>query len=395
MLPLLKILYFSSDVLARLEGVVLFLGACVGHTFFWVLVLNVLYAWPLPHGLTRWTRKLDVLIVLAGPVLFWFALRDMSWEPGTPGFVWVPYMMFCWALGFVVAPACMIAYRLRQTNARVVESQSEIVDVEKDLGHRPIGRGKNRGVAGLSFNQVFEVEILRRTLSVPRLPKAWDGLRILHLSDLHFAGTPDRAFFHHVLARAQADFVPDIVAITGDIVDTDTHYRWIVPILGRLRWTKAAFAVLGNHDTWYDPVLVRRRLRKLRIDVLGNSWKQIDVRGEPMIVIGNEYPWFKPLPDLSSCPKDVFRFCLSHSPDQIAWARRNQIDLMLAGHVHGGQIRVPVIGSLFVPSRYSRRYDCGTFFESPTLMHVSRGLSGQHPIRILCRPEITQIVLTS
>jgi predicted MPP superfamily phosphohydrolase len=66
---------------------------------------------------------------------------------------------------------------------------------------------------------------------------------------------------------------------------------------------------------------------------------------------------------------------------------------VLAGHVHGGQIRFPLIGATFVPSRFSRRYDCGTFYEAPTLMHVSRGLAGQHPLRIRCRPEVTRIVL--
>jgi predicted MPP superfamily phosphohydrolase len=75
------------------------------------------------------------------------------------------------------------------------------------------------------------------------------------------------------------------------------------------------------------------------------------------------------------------------------WAQQHHIDLMLSGHVHGGQIRLPVLGSVFVPSRYSRKYDCGTFFEAPTVMHVGRGLSGQHPLRFFCKPEVTRIVL--
>ena len=75
------------------------------------------------------------------------------------------------------------------------------------------------------------------------------------------------------------------------------------------------------------------------------------------------------------------------------WARCNQIDLMLAGHNHGGQVRFPVIGSVLVPSRYSRRYDCGLFDEPPTVLHVIRGLSGQHPLRYNCRPEVAKLVL--
>ncbi len=81
-------------------------------------------------------------------------------------------------------------------------------------------------------------------------------------------------------------------------------------------------------------------------------------------MIGHEGPWFKPIADLAGCPDNVFRLLLSHTPDNISWARRHAIDLMLAGHVHGGQIRLPLIGSLFVPSRYSRKYDCGTFYKA-------------------------------
>jgi predicted MPP superfamily phosphohydrolase len=129
--------------------------------------------------------------------------------------------------------------------------------------------------------------------------------------------------------------------------------------------------------------------------VLVNSWEQIEVRGQPLVVVGHEGPWLSPPPDLSDCPVGPFRLCLSHTPDNIAWARRAGIDLMLSGHVHGGQIRFPVIGSMLVPSRYGRRYDCGVFAEGPTLLHVSRGLSGEHPLRYGCRPEVTRITLRS
>jgi predicted MPP superfamily phosphohydrolase len=84
---------------------------------------------------------------------------------------------------------------------------------------------------------------------------------------------------------------------------------------------------------------------------------------------------------------------LSHTPDNIHWARTNNIDLMLAGHTHGGQWRFPVLGSVFVPSRYSRKYDCGVFWEPPTFLHVTRGISGREPLRWNCRPEVTWLML--
>jgi predicted MPP superfamily phosphohydrolase len=213
------------------------------------------------------------------------------------------------------------------------------------------------------------------------------------VSDTHFCGTPGRRFYQHVFDRAFQWGVPDILAITGDVVDSHRHHRWIIPLIGRLKWSIAGLAILGNHDLYHEPELVRRRLRRMRFEVLGNGWRSIDIRGEPMIVVGNETPWFKLEPDLSTAPAEPFRLCLSHTPDNFGWAQRNRIDLMLAGHVHGGQIRLPGVGPLFVPSRYSRRYDCGQFAAGPTVMSISRGLSGGEPLRYNCHPEVTWMVL--
>ena len=114
-----------------------------------------------------------------------------------------------------------------------------------------------------------------------------------------------------------------------------------------------------------------------------------------MIVIGNESPWFQPASSLKGAPDDAFRLCLSHTPDNFRWAQQNSIDLVLAGHVHGGQIRLPGIGPLFVPSRYSRRYDSGQFAAGPTVMCISRGLAGGEPLRYNCRPEVARLILRS
>jgi predicted MPP superfamily phosphohydrolase len=235
------------------------------------------------------------------------------------------------------------------------------------------------------------VEYVERTLHPVGLPPAWDGLTILHLTDLHFHGTPDRAYFRVLMDRC-AVWMPDIVAITGDIADSPTHHRWIVPLLGRLRWRIAAFAILGNHDHRFDVPVIRRRLRRLGIQVPGNTWLQTEVRNEPLVVIGHEGPWLRPGPDLANCPPG-FRLCLSHTPDNLPWACRHKVDLMLSGHVHGGQIRIPVFGSVLVPSQFGRRYDCGAFARAGTLLYVSRGISGDHPVRYNCMPEVTLLTL--
>jgi hypothetical protein len=378
---------------------ILFAGATVGHCALMVTSHNWWYGQAFPRKTGDVIHLLHFLLVCLGPVLFWcLAGWDLAalfaWHSDTAWwqFVLAGYVALCWVVGFAVFPAITLVRLLREQPRVVVESKSEIFDVVKHLGERPFGATKERILGVLPLNEIFQVEFAERTLCLPRVPAAWDGLTILQLSDIHLCGTPDKAFFRAVLDRCN-DPVPDILAVTGDVADTLQHSKWIVPLLGRLHWKVAAFAILGNHDFWHDAPYIRRRLGRLRMTVLANTWKQIDVRGQPLVAIGNEYPWNRPQVDLTGCPTEPFRLCLSHTPDNIAWARRANIDLMLSGHVHGGQIRFPIFGSMLVPSKYGRRYDCGAFDEKPTFLYVSRGLSGEHPIRYLCKPEVTRFVL--
>ncbi|HJT77027.1 MAG TPA: metallophosphoesterase [Gemmataceae bacterium] len=381
-------------------GLLLLLGACVGHVALMVRLHNWFYGTVLDHHRNDLCRLCVYGLIVAGPAallyLAWAQPSLLSAPALASAGAWVvllaAYLAVCLFTGLVLLPA-VTAYRLlRRPPAALESNHSQVLDVAKELGHRPAGHGKYRPLTALPGNEVFQVELAERTLRVPGLPAAWDGLSILHLSDLHLCGVPDRDYFEHVMDRCAA-WEPDLVALTGDLVDSKRHHRWMVPVLGRLRWRVAAFAILGNHDSWLDVPLLRRRLMRLRMHVLANTWERIEVRGRPLVVIGHEGPWLGTEPDLADCPGDAFRLCLSHTPDHMPWARRNGINLMLAGHVHGGQVRLPLVGSVFVPSRYGRRYDCGTFHEPPTLLHVSRGLAGKQPLRYNCRPEVTKLVL--
>jgi predicted MPP superfamily phosphohydrolase len=374
----------------------LLFGAWLGHTVIMVFTMNWLYSRPFPKFVVKPLRKVYLFLIASGCAYLgwiWFA-REGDWARlGTEGplGVWA-YVWLCWLAGFVLFPVATINNSLIQNPPVLIKTDTRTVDVAKELGFLPAGHGKRRVLATLPYNQCFQVDFSERTLLLPQIPAAWDGLKILHLSDLHFCGTPDRVFYEFVIERCNKWEV-DIVAMTGDVVDTDKHHRWIVPLLGRLSAKIVSFGILGNHDAWLDVNIIRRRLRRIGMHVLGNGWETIEIRGEPMVVIGNESPWFAPAPDLAGCPPQGFRLCLSHTPDNIVWANRNLIDLVLAGHVHGGQIRLPVTGSIFVPSKYSRRYDRGTFQVGPTAMHVSRGLAGETPLRYNCRPEVTLVQL--
>lgn len=377
----------------------LWLGSVIGHGFLATTGLNVLYSWPLNRKVLKFTRKIDILIVLAGPFLFLYSLEPWGqagpdWDGYSARRFLAAYTVFCFVIGVTAAPIAQIAYWLRRTAPHLIKEEAHVIDVAKALGEPPAGRGKYHRLALLPWNQVFQVEFRTLTLAMPHLPASWEGLSILHLTDLHLCGTPDRDFYRHVLDRCMEEGTPDIVAVTGDVVDSAWHHRWILPLLGRLRWNIAGLAILGNHDFYRDPPTIRRRLNRAKLHVLGNGWQVVDVKGTPLLVVGHEGPWFTPPPDPKTWPAAAFKLCLSHTPDNFRWGRTHGIDLMLAGHVHGGQIRLPLIGSIFCPSRHSRRYDCGTFYAEPTLMHVSRGLAGQHPLRYRCRPEVTRIILT-
>jgi predicted MPP superfamily phosphohydrolase len=133
---------------------------------------------------------------------------------------------------------------------------------------------------------------------------------------------------------------------------------------------------------------------------LGGRWRQIVVGDLPIILAGNELPWYRPAAPLRDCPpRDAdglpLRIALAHSPDQFGWAQQHDVDLMLAGHNHGGQVRLPVVGPILAPSLHGVRYAAGAYWAGNTVMHVSRGTSSLTPVRFNCPPEIAMLNLGS
>jgi predicted MPP superfamily phosphohydrolase len=127
-------------------------------------------------------------------------------------------------------------------------------------------------------------------------------------------------------------------------------------------------------------------------DVAGRS-VGLEHRGYQLEIAGTELPWMGEHPVFGSKADGTFRLLLSHTPDNIDTAVGQDVDLVLAGHNHGGQVCLPLIGPVYSPSRYGIRYAAGDFQVDSTLMIVSRGLSGRQPLRYRCRPELARIVL--
>jgi hypothetical protein len=305
------------------------------------------------------------------------------------------YFAVCGILGFVVFPI-ITAMRLSTVAPNCVRSEkTQCINLWDQCGSSLIGDGFWRHCVKLPFNRPFTVEFTDLALKAERSPQALDGLSILFLSDFHFFGSPSQAYFEAILKEIESQPTPDIVALGGDFVDSMEHHAWLAPLLGRLKWKEAGLAILGNHDHKYEPDKIRETLASLDFNVLSNTWKELAIRGERCVVVGHEGPWNRPGSALSGLPKDVFKLGISHTPDNFNWAVRERIDLVLCGHTHGGQVRLPIIGSIFVPSIYGRKYDQGVFMQHRTAMIVGRGISGKEPLRVNCPPQVLRITLTS
>lgn len=381
--------------------------AWVGHACLWVAVLNNLYARPLPKQPLKVWRLVTGVVILAFPWLVlnifntWPLALDRPPEPGADSFngtlgrVLFGYALVCLTFGGLVLPLITLRRALRTVPACVVSERTRTLDLWPEYGDKLIGNGKGQLATRVPGNCVFKCDLTELTLQLPGLPPAWDGLTVLLVSDVHFHGTPSRLYFERIIDELTAGPVPDLVCLGGDYVDTDTHYEWLQPLLGRLDAKEGRFAVLGNHDRYHAPSRLRAELTAAGYTVLGNGWREVTVRGVRCVMIGHEGPWFRPGPDLDGAPPpaDAFRLCVSHTPDNFYWGVAHQIGLMLCGHVHGGGIRVPVLGSIFVPSLYGRRFDCGVFAEGGSVLVVGRGMSGKEPLRIRCNPQVIRITL--
>lgn len=371
--------------------------AGAGHAAIWVHANNWLHSLRWHNLWIKLARLLCHAINAGGIVAFvlWHG-PDLATKGGWTSLpaALQAYLAACLLLGGLFVPYVLWRRWTEQPPRHLIKQRSTVIDIAEQLGHRPYGSSRRSLLARLPANEIFQVEFSERELWLPGLPPPWDGLTLLHLTDLHFCGCPSLGFFEKVVDQVATERF-DLIALTGDLIDTDHHYSWLKPLLGRLRWRFGAFAVLGNHDSWFDHELVRNELADLKIACVAGRWELVPVRELPLLVAGNEAPWLRPGGSLAEAPPAVFRLGLSHSPDQLPWARAERIDLLLAGHNHGGQIRLPGIGPLFVPSRNSGLHASGLFWEEPTLLLVSRGLSGTTPVRYRCRPEVCKLILRS
>ena len=238
----------------------------------------------------------------------------------------------------------------------------------------------------------------RVEVGVKDLAPEFVGFRIAFLTDLHYSRIVPRWWLERAVAAANG-LAPDIIALGGDFVDDDESYApGLADILRPLAAPDGVVGVLGNHDHYVDAAAVRAALGAAGVRELRNQ-PLVLARGAARLAVSGVGDLERDVVDfarvLAGVPPDVPRVVLSHDPDVFAyWPADLRLDLMLAGHTHGGQAYLPFLGPPFVPSQFGFRYLKGLFRESDRQLYVSRGVgAGGFPIRWGCPPELTLVVL--
>nr|MCU0709902.1 metallophosphoesterase [Pirellula sp.] len=196
----------------------------------------------------------------------------------------------------------------------------------------------------------------------------------------------------------------EMLVLSGDLVDDAEAVPHLSLALGELPPELPKFFVLGNHDRAHDLVEPARDAMTALgwLDAGAQDW-WIPLRSSQVLVVGNELPWL----DRHASPRSIdpargvfgdsappgLILGISHSPDQLPWGQSLGCQLLLCGHTHGGQVRIPGVGPIIAPSWHGSRFASGVFFKAPTVMHVSRGVSGTHPLRWRCPPEVSVLEL--
>lgn len=246
----------------------------------------------------------------------------------------------------------------------------------------------------LAEANTLSVETVKITLK--RLPKKLENFRIVHLSDTHHS--PFTNLEH--IARAveiSNELEPDMFILTGDYVSHNSEYiAPVAKVLGKLRSEFGTFACLGNHDHWTNAEMVMKEFRRQNINVLINEGFRFEARGASFWLCGvDDYMVGKT--DLRAALRgsfpDEMKLLLAHNPVLLRQAARYDVDLILSGHTHGGQVKIRDEDKRILPRR---RLKNGLHRRKETQIYITRGIGTVVlPVRFGCPPEISLLDLHS
>ncbi len=250
-----------------------------------------------------------------------------------------------------------------------------------------------------------ELEIVYLTIKLRRLPDAFAGMKIVHISDFHFEEYTEAAFLDAIVHKVNAA-APDLVVLTGDFVSSKPLPRHFSVRLGYQcaehlsRITcPLRYAILGNHDCLVGSHAITDALHSHGIPVLANSSVPLERNGQRVWLAGIK-DVLEERPDLGAAlPAGKAEreplILMAHEPDFADYAVGRQVDLVLSGHTHGGQILLPLLPPLLLPDM-GVKYVHGLFRLGDGMqLYVNRGIGAVTlPFRFRCQPEITVITLS-
>jgi uncharacterized protein len=269
--------------------------------------------------------------------------------------------------------------------------------------------GSGLTAAGMAFyaGEIarHEIDLVENTVRIPHLPSSFHGFRIAQLSDIHLDEFTEPYFLEHIVHRVNS-LAPDLVVVTGDFVTRGSltflnsrhaAYR-CAEILSKLK-APQVYTILGNHDVSVSAPLVIGALRSAKIPVLVNEHVPIERASSRFWLCGSDDAGTRhPDLDLTLPEKpDGPVILMVHEPDYadtvLQHPRGKLVDLMLSGHSHGGQVRIPFYGPLILPPM-GEKYVMGNFRLGQMQLYVNRGIGSVGlPFRFDCPPELTMHTL--
>lgn len=241
------------------------------------------------------------------------------------------------------------------------------------------------------------------TVSSGKLPEEFDGFRIAQVSDLHNASFgADNEELLELLRSAE----PDIIAVTGDLIDSrHTDVDTAVKFIEAASKIAPVYYVTGNHEARLDFDEIEPQLIEAGAVVLRNASAYVEHGAARIQIAGIDDPSF--LGSSGSAESraeeelegvvdaDTYTVLLAHRPELIDTYAASGAELILSGHAHGGQVRLPLLGGLYAPGQgFLPKYDAGVFESGESTMVVSRGLGASlFPLRVNNRPELVLITL--
>jgi uncharacterized protein len=267
--------------------------------------------------------------------------------------------------------------------------------------------GVSLAAAGtFGYAHFFEAEWLQKSfLTVPLSDGLKPPVKLLHLSDLHASPAVRLSYIARAI-EAGLEWKPDLICVTGDFItrrfNEDDAYR---RILERLPATAPTYASLGNHDggRWVsenggygDVEWISKLLEKSGIKLLHNESTRIRVAQRDLNLVGLGDIWAGNLDaqrGFSARPAGE-TILLSHNPDTKEHVNVFHWNLMLSGHTHGGQLRVPWLGATPFAPVQDKRFVAGLHPWNERWIHVTKGIGSVFGVRINCPPEVSFLTLT-